>query len=222
MFTNEHIKTQSIINAYSHFILNQMLIRPFYAISLIVAGTTIATRCVNKACVYANTHYKECILGACAYSNFQSCLCTERFLVNYDRCTRGIICDWDGDPNTLNEPCILIACPGTFDAGFDAKEFCSGSGSESYIWSMVLANLMCSLHYGKSYQHISNRTYVHLLSHDRPHCLYHTCRIQIPIGSLGVSMLCNQRFDSNKLLPCMSLELKPETPSFQRCGIFSL
>ncbi|PVF93764.1 hypothetical protein CPB86DRAFT_789777, partial [Serendipita vermifera] len=113
----------------------------FYAFTLLVAATAAATNTCNKACGYVNDHYKQCILGECAHARFKSCLCTKRFLVNYDRCSSGLICEWDGRPETLNQPCPAIACvpPGSFDGGFDAKAFCSSNTCTANVTSTVMA-----------------------------------------------------------------------------------
>ncbi|KAG8829825.1 hypothetical protein FRC17_005966 [Serendipita sp. 399] len=100
----------------------------FVVLSTLLAIATIpgAIACTNNACIAANTIYKECKLKATSLAEFKKCLCTKRFLVNYERCIGGTVCAWDGNPDTLNSPCILIYCPGTFDGGFDAKAYCAG------------------------------------------------------------------------------------------------
>ncbi|KIM26871.1 hypothetical protein M408DRAFT_178448 [Serendipita vermifera MAFF 305830] len=97
-----------------------------YVISVLLASTTVMAQCNNGACTVANSIYKECKYSFTALREFKTCLCTEKFLVNYDRCLNGTICPWDGSPDTLNGPCVKIYCPGKFDGGFDARAFCSG------------------------------------------------------------------------------------------------
>ncbi|KAG8829824.1 hypothetical protein FRC17_005965 [Serendipita sp. 399] len=94
----------------------------------VVMSMTIAVmgQCSNGACQVANAIYKECKVSSTSAADFKKCLCTKKFLVNYERCIGGTVCAWDGNPSTLNQPCIDLYCPGTFDGGFDAKAFCEG------------------------------------------------------------------------------------------------
>ncbi|KAG8753181.1 hypothetical protein FRC14_006352 [Serendipita sp. 396] len=102
-----------------------MLGNAFLVLSALLAVVTVpVTACTNGACGVANSIYKECKYKTVTTADFKKCLCTKQFLVNYDRCLAGSVCGWNGDPATLNNPCILIYCPGTFDGGFDAKAFC--------------------------------------------------------------------------------------------------
>lgn len=103
-----------------------MLTKVFYVISVLLASTTVMAQCTNGACGAANAIYKECKYSYTTLSGFRACLCTQKFLVNYDRCKGGWVCPWDGRPETLNNACIALYCPGEFDGGFDAKAFCSG------------------------------------------------------------------------------------------------
>ncbi|KAG8851453.1 hypothetical protein FRB91_007864 [Serendipita sp. 411] len=102
------------------------------ALLAIVAVPTTA-QCTNNACEVANAIYKECKITSTSLTDFKKCLCTKKFLVNYERCLNGTICSWDGTPDTLTAPCVKIYCPGTFVGGFDAKAFCAGSPSTSYL-----------------------------------------------------------------------------------------
>ncbi|PVF94307.1 hypothetical protein CPB86DRAFT_50691 [Serendipita vermifera] len=94
-----------------------------YVLSLLLAATAVAA-CENEACNYINSHYTQCLSNSPSKTAFKKCLCTKRFLVNYDRCQTGFICDWDG-VEPLTEPCPKIYCPGEFIGGFDAKKFCA-------------------------------------------------------------------------------------------------
>jgi hypothetical protein len=94
-------------------------------LTALLASTTVAAQCSNGACGAANAIYKECKYSFTAFRDFQACLCTKKFLVNYERCLNGFVCPWDGNPATLNNPCIALYCPGKFEGGFDAKAFCA-------------------------------------------------------------------------------------------------
>ncbi|KAG8805482.1 hypothetical protein FRC19_007860 [Serendipita sp. 401] len=100
----------------------------FLALSALVLSMVINpanAQCANDACVAANSIYNKCKHSTTIAPNFKSCLCTPVFLVNYDRCLGGKVCAWDGNPDTLDDPCIDLYCAGTFDGGFDAQKFCS-------------------------------------------------------------------------------------------------
>lgn len=109
-----------------------MLKNALYVLSALLASTTVMAQCQNNACDLANSLYREC-----KYSNtngvaFHHCLCTDKFLVNYDRCLRGYVCAWDGiGPQETD--CIGIYCPGPFVGGFDAKKYCEGRPGTSLI-----------------------------------------------------------------------------------------
>ncbi|PVF93765.1 hypothetical protein CPB86DRAFT_88089 [Serendipita vermifera] len=109
-----------------------MFKRALYALTVLAASTLVAAQCTNDACTSANTDYKTCKLITVSSAAFKTCLCTKKFLVNYDRCIKGTICAWDGDPATIGDPCPAIVCPGTFDGGFDAAAFCAGSTSSIF------------------------------------------------------------------------------------------
>jgi hypothetical protein len=100
-----------------------MLKSTIYALSLLLAATVVAA-CENEACNYINSHYTECLNTSISKAAFKKCLCTKRFLVNYNRCMTGFICEWDG-VEPLTEPCEKIYCPGTFIGGYDAAKFCA-------------------------------------------------------------------------------------------------
>lgn len=108
-----------------------MLKNVFYVVSALLASTVVMAQCTNSACTAANAIYKECKYSYTSLRDFQKCLCTEKFLVNYNRCIGGSVCAWDGNPATLNNPCIALYCPGTFDGGFDAKAFCATRNRKS-------------------------------------------------------------------------------------------
>ncbi|PVG01491.1 hypothetical protein CPB86DRAFT_781280 [Serendipita vermifera] len=94
-----------------------------YALTILLTGTTVMAQtssCVNDACTVANNVYKNCLLSY--YADFKTCLCTKKFLNNYDRCLHGTICAWE--ETTSVQYCPLIYCPGKFDGGFDANAFC--------------------------------------------------------------------------------------------------
>jgi hypothetical protein len=108
-----------------------MFKKAIYVLSLLLAASSVAAQCENEACNYINSHYKECLVISPTKALYKKCLCTKRFLVNYDRCEAGFICDWDGvEPES--EPCPRIYCPGKFIGGFDARKFCATSMSYSY------------------------------------------------------------------------------------------
>ena len=109
---------------------NMMLKNVLYVFSALLASTTVTAQCGNAACTLANSLYTECKYSYTTVGDFQKCLCTNKFLVNYGRCLSGTICAWDGT-GPLNTPCVKIYCPGTFAGGFDAVAFCSGSSSTS-------------------------------------------------------------------------------------------
>ncbi|PVF92865.1 hypothetical protein CPB86DRAFT_743588 [Serendipita vermifera] len=93
-----------------------------YTLALLFTSTLAVPQtgtCTNEACIAANNQYQSCLANYS--SDLKPCLCTEEFLSNYDRCLGGTICPW---PATV---CVKIYCPGTFDGGFDAKEFCATS-----------------------------------------------------------------------------------------------
>ncbi|PVF91447.1 hypothetical protein CPB86DRAFT_792050 [Serendipita vermifera] len=102
-------------------------------LTALLASTTVSAQCTNAACGVANSIYKECKYSFTALRDFKACLCTQKFLVNYERCLGGSVCAWDGNPDTLNNPCILIYCPGKFEGGFDAKAFCSGKSTPTSL-----------------------------------------------------------------------------------------
>ncbi|PVF92695.1 hypothetical protein CPB86DRAFT_790918 [Serendipita vermifera] len=98
-----------------------------YILSALAASTVVLGQCTNYACNSANDHYKECQANFAdtTSSDFKACLCTNQFLVNYQRCSSGYVCAWDGNPGTLNQPCITLYCEGEFVGGFDAAAFCA-------------------------------------------------------------------------------------------------
>jgi hypothetical protein len=96
-----------------------------YYFVLLVTSTVVAAQCTNYACVNMNYHYYLCRLVEATFSDFKPCLCTQQFLVNYDRCLRGSVCAWDGDPEKLDGPCVAEYCPGIFEGSFDPAEFCT-------------------------------------------------------------------------------------------------
>jgi hypothetical protein len=96
----------------------------FYVLSLLLVATSVTAQCENAACGYINDHYKECKTGTTTEADFKTCLCTKRFLVNYDRCESGFICDWDG-VEPLDEICPTIFCTEPFVGGFDARAYCA-------------------------------------------------------------------------------------------------
>ncbi|KAG8753180.1 hypothetical protein FRC14_006351 [Serendipita sp. 396] len=100
---------------------------------LTIATVPVMSQCSNGACGAANAIYKECKYSSFTKAAFKKCLCTKKFLVNYQRCLDGWVCAWDGNPATLNNPCIALYCPGTFDGGFDAKSFCGIHDSTTAI-----------------------------------------------------------------------------------------
>jgi hypothetical protein len=102
-----------------------MLKTTLYLLSVLATSTVVLAQCTNNACTFVNEAYKQCKMDVTTIAGFKTCLCTNQFLVNYERCQNGTVCAWDGNPDTLNNPCILIYCPGEFVGGFDAKEFCS-------------------------------------------------------------------------------------------------
>ncbi|KAG8829823.1 hypothetical protein FRC17_005964 [Serendipita sp. 399] len=79
-------------------------------------------QCTNRACDVANALYKECRISSTSVADFKKCLCTKKFLNNYQRCLNGVVCPWTGE--TSIEVCVPLYCPGKFDGGFDAKAFC--------------------------------------------------------------------------------------------------
>lgn len=105
-----------------------------YILSALLASTAVMAQCTNGACTLANSLYTECKYSYTTVGDFQKCLCTQKFLVNYGRCLGGKVCAWTG--GSLNAPCIDLYCPGTFAGGFDATEFCSGSSSTSLSYSL--------------------------------------------------------------------------------------
>ncbi|PVF97139.1 hypothetical protein CPB86DRAFT_673488, partial [Serendipita vermifera] len=102
-----------------------MLSGSSYTILLLCAVSAVTAQCTNNACIYMNSLYQFCNSTKVAPSPFKSCLCTEIFLVNYDRCKRGSVCPWYGDPEKLEGPCVDEFCPGEFKGGFRADEFCA-------------------------------------------------------------------------------------------------
>ncbi|KAG8776853.1 hypothetical protein FRB91_007863 [Serendipita sp. 411] len=107
-----------------------------HAILVLSAALLTATNvlaCTNAACQVANSIYKECKYSTTNIDALRKCLCTDKFIVNYNRCLNGFVCAWDGNPSTLNQPCIALYCPGTFDGGFDAIAFCRGTLSKPQI-----------------------------------------------------------------------------------------
>ncbi|KAG8829822.1 hypothetical protein FRC17_005963 [Serendipita sp. 399] len=98
----------------------------------LLAATTVMAQCTNYACQAANAIYQECKYSTFGTDDFQKCLCTDKFLVNYKRCVGGHVCAWDGDPATLGYPCIAVYCPGSFAGGFDANAFCRGNITFGY------------------------------------------------------------------------------------------
>lgn len=106
-----------------------MLKNTLYVFSALLASTTVMASC-NAACDLANSIYTECKYSYTTVGDFQSCLCTDKFLVNYDRCLSGYICAWDG-VGPKETPCVKIYCTAPFAGGFDAEAFCSGSPSTS-------------------------------------------------------------------------------------------
>ncbi|KAG8820182.1 hypothetical protein FRC19_009088 [Serendipita sp. 401] len=97
------------------------------ALSALLTIMTVpaVAQCTNGACTAANNAYTQCKLSTTTTAAFKACLCTNVFLVNYGRCLGGHVCAWDGNPSTLNQPCIDLYCPGTFAGGFDAPVFCA-------------------------------------------------------------------------------------------------
>ncbi|KIM22101.1 hypothetical protein M408DRAFT_27869 [Serendipita vermifera MAFF 305830] len=108
-----------------------MFKRVIFVVSALLASTVVTAQCTNNACTAANALYKKCKYSYTAVGDFKACLCTDVFLVNYNRCLGGTVCAWDGNPDHLNNPCIALYCPGTFAGGFDAKAFCAGKASAS-------------------------------------------------------------------------------------------
>ncbi|PVG01493.1 hypothetical protein CPB86DRAFT_870935 [Serendipita vermifera] len=94
---------------------------------MLLASTAVMAQsgCVNQACIAANNQYKEC-LSRRDYAAFKSCLCTKKFLINYERCLNGTVCAYDD--TTSIQVCVPLYCPGKFDGGFDPKAFCGVSG----------------------------------------------------------------------------------------------
>ncbi len=107
-----------------------------FVLSVLLASSSVMAQCTNSACTSANADYKLCKYSYTIESEFKKCLCTEKFLVNYQRCLGGSVCAWDGIPAHLNQPCIALYCPGTFAGGFDAKAYCSSRLSTSYDMCM--------------------------------------------------------------------------------------
>ncbi|KAG8770610.1 hypothetical protein FS842_006340 [Serendipita sp. 407] len=106
-----------------------VLLSTFSALIISMTINSANAQCTNGACNAANAIYKECKYRFTALKDFKLCLCTNKFLVNYDRCARGYVCAWDGNPDTLNGACIALYCPGGFAGGFDAKAFCAGTST---------------------------------------------------------------------------------------------
>ncbi|PVG01490.1 hypothetical protein CPB86DRAFT_76391 [Serendipita vermifera] len=94
-----------------------------YTFTLLLTSAVVVVQvggCVNQACIAANNQYQDYLTN---YSdNLKPCLCTQKFLINYDCCLRGKICAWNG--SSSSQLCPAVYCPGTFDGGFDAKFFC--------------------------------------------------------------------------------------------------
>ncbi|KAG8812032.1 hypothetical protein FRC19_003420 [Serendipita sp. 401] len=111
----------------------------FSALFMSMAINSANAQCTNGACDAANAIYKECKYSFTALRDFKRCLCTDKFLVNYDRCLSGYVCPWDGNPDTLNGPCVKIYCPGKFAGGFDAKAFCAGTSTTLAVSSTASA-----------------------------------------------------------------------------------
>jgi hypothetical protein len=105
----------------------------FYTLPLLVASTTVTAQCVNNACTEANRDYKSCKKSVETQEELKTCLCTQKFLVNYDRCLRGVICAWDGDPTHSITTCPAVVCIGTFNGSFDAKAFCAIGTSRAFL-----------------------------------------------------------------------------------------
>ncbi|KAG9053991.1 hypothetical protein FS842_006521, partial [Serendipita sp. 407] len=97
---------------------------PLLPVLLAIVTVPATAQCANGACEVANEIYNECKYSTTTLVDFKECLCTTKLLVNYERCLNGTICPWDGNPDTLNGPCVKIYCPGTFSGEFDAKAFC--------------------------------------------------------------------------------------------------
>ncbi|KIM21490.1 hypothetical protein M408DRAFT_103426 [Serendipita vermifera MAFF 305830] len=94
-----------------------------YLLSAILVSTAAMAQCTNEACNVMNSIYNECKYSNTGVQDFKSCLCNQTFLEDYQRCESGFVCPYPIDT------CVKIYCPGTFDGGFDAPAFCSGSSS---------------------------------------------------------------------------------------------
>ncbi|KIM21489.1 hypothetical protein M408DRAFT_12528 [Serendipita vermifera MAFF 305830] len=92
-----------------------------YLLSALLVSAVAMAQCTNEACDVMNSIYSECKYGNSVVEDFKTCLCTEEFLEDYKRCLGGYVCPY---PATI---CITLYCPGTFNGGFDAPAFCSGS-----------------------------------------------------------------------------------------------